>query len=250
VRTIRRMRPGSLESNAQHDFVWAFSSAAWKDLETYAGVDAAGGEEDKLSEAGGGTEIAHLMLSNLDADRLPAPTTAACDKTVEGVEPVDNSVCHDSQISSEFPPPFPRTPHSALSPGSSYDDIFLSATSCTAWDEVVVTEKIDGGNCCLSSGRVFARSHARETALPWFTAAKQIAQQLTSTGAVPDHIALFVENLEAIHSIDYGHVASPVYVFGAVDLSRGNLLLSWDDVCLLAQRAMLPVGEAMTELQH
>ena len=83
------------------------------------------------------------------------------------------------------------------------------------------------GHCYLWRGRVFARSHAHETTLPWFSAAKQIARDLFLRQAVPDHIALFVENLEAIHSIDYGSLReSPIYIIGALDMSQGDVFLS------------------------
>ena len=90
---------------------------------------------------------------------------------------------------------------------------------------------------------MFARSHAHETKLPWFSAAKQIARDLFLRQAVPDHIALFVENLEAIHSIDYGSLReSPIYIIGALDMSQGDVFLSWDTTCHLARGLHLPVA--------
>ena len=234
VRTIRDRRPGSLESNAQHDFVWAFSRAVWKEVEA---KDASGPAADAahVSDDSGSRACQNGLCSTL---QQPAEVDTVLSFATTAPTPL-NHLCTSA------PPQFPRTAHMHLSPGFTDDDVFLSKT-LPSWDEVVISEKLDGGNCCIFMGQVFARSHAHETSLPWFSAAKQLAQHMAVTMALPDHIALFVENLEAVHSIDYGHVASPVYVIGAMDLARGNSFLSWDAVVLVAERVNLPVGDIHT----
>ena len=62
------------------------------------------------------------------------------------------------------PEKYPRTPHLAYSPGQSSDDIVLNKGESAGFreDSIVVTEKLDGGNCLLYGGKVFARTHKKE----------------------------------------------------------------------------------------
>mmetsp|Transcript_42834 Transcript_42834/g.101133 ORF Transcript_42834/g.101133 Transcript_42834/m.101133 type:complete len:371 (-) Transcript_42834:276-1388(-) len=140
------------------------------------------------------------------------------------------------------PPAFPRTPHLAFSPGVGGDDIVRGSEGVVLnGREVVITEKLDGGNCCFFQGKVYARTHAHETSLPWFSAAKQIAATVAAEGTLPPHTALFLENMEAVHSIDYGHLPSPVFVIAALRLDAPTpTLFAWDDLCALARSLGLP----------
>ena len=69
----------------------------------------------------------------------------------------------------------------------------------TCWHQVVVTEKLDGGNCFIFQGRVYARSHRQETTHPWFTMAKGLAAGWSHL--LPPHLAVVAENMQAVHSI-------------------------------------------------
>jgi hypothetical protein len=52
---------------------------------------------------------------------------------------------------------YPKTPHLPFSPGVFSDDITLDSKHCTQFlnKEVVITEKLDGGNCQLHQGKGF-----------------------------------------------------------------------------------------------
>ena len=94
----------------------------------------------------------------------------------------------------------------------------------------VITEKLDGGNCCLKGGMVFARTHTSPATQPWFSMTKQLyATQIAplldglrlarpadgrddANDVIDDasQLELYGENMQAVHSIDYRMVpASP-----------------------------------------
>ena len=124
---------------------------------------------------------------------------------------------------------YPRTPHFHFSPGVSDDDVILpSSTSklpCFT-QEAVLTEKLDGGNCSIFRGKVFARTVGEEATHPSFGAIKQLAGQISCL--IPENIQIFCENLFAIHSINYDRLDSYMYIFAV--LEEGERWLSWDEV--------------------
>jgi len=58
---------------------------------------------------------------------------------------------------------YPSTPHLRFSPQVHADDeVNRFDDDIFCGREIVVTEKLDGGNCCLFGGKVFARTHKHE----------------------------------------------------------------------------------------
>lgn len=57
---------------------------------------------------------------------------------------------------------YPSTPHLPFSPEVADDDVQLGDASPWTNCEIVVTEKLDGANCCIVNGKVFARTHSHE----------------------------------------------------------------------------------------
>ena len=90
---------------------------------------------------------------------------------------------------------------------------------------MVVTEKLDGGNCCLKGGEVFARTHAAPTRHPWFGTVKQMHALHAHTAGCADE--LYGENMTAVHSIAYGNLAGLFYLFG---VRRAGRWLPWAEV--------------------
>lgn len=129
---------------------------------------------------------------------------------------------------------YPTTPHLPFSPGVNSDDTLLADCMSLLRKEVVVTEKLDGGNCCIKGGQVFARTHAQPATHESFSAVKQLSYGFA---AQLGDIELFGENMQGIHSIEYKNLTSFFYVFAA--RSDGKWL-AWDDVVDLAQRLDLP----------
>lgn len=134
-----------------------------------------------------------------------------------------------------LPGRYPSTPHLPFSPAQLADDdtALPSAAAFCGAREVVVTEKMDGGNCCLHAGRVYARTHARETARPWFGPTK--AAYASFVHQVPAHLALFGENMTAVHAIEYEGLRAHFYLFAVLD-TAAQRWLAWDDVEAAARR--------------
>ena len=134
---------------------------------------------------------------------------------------------------------YPSTPHLPCSPGVNADDISLTGDNC-GWlsgEEVVITEKLDGGNCCLHAGKVYARTHGQEASHTWFAPIK--AAYASFAHLVHDDLMLFGENMTAVHSIEYDGLSSHFYLFGVRRFSSGEWL-SWDEVEAIAAALELP----------
>ena len=132
---------------------------------------------------------------------------------------------------------YPSTPHLPFSPGVQADDIKLDDCAWLVGSEVVVTEKLDGGNCCLWRGGVYARTHAHEATHPWFASIKALYPSFAAS--VDDDLMLFGENMSAVHSVEYDRLGAHFYLFGVRRVSTGEWL-AWDKVTALAQALELP----------
>eukprot|EP00811_Abedinium_folium_P000231 NODE_1020_length_2648_cov_5.422451.p1 GENE.NODE_1020_length_2648_cov_5.422451~~NODE_1020_length_2648_cov_5.422451.p1 ORF type:complete len:741 (-),score=238.33 NODE_1020_length_2648_cov_5.422451:322-2544(-) len=149
---------------------------------------------------------------------------------------------------------YPSTPHLPFSPGVNPDDICLADCQDLLHNEVVVTEKLDGGNCCIKGGQIYARTHGQPATHASFSAVKQLAQSFGGEQEL-EGVDLFGENMQAVHSIEYGNLQAFFYVFAA---RRRGVWLAWDDVVALATRLELPVVpllfrgsfESPQQLQH
>ena len=84
-------------------------------------------------------------------------------------------------------------------------------------EEIVVTEKLDGGNTLLHAGAVYARSVAAPSAGKWMAMVKKHhAWKVTEPG-----VFLYGEDIYGVHSIEYGPVAEHA-TFYAFALRRGG----------------------------
>ncbi|KAK9819938.1 hypothetical protein WJX72_004152 [[Myrmecia] bisecta] len=134
---------------------------------------------------------------------------------------------------------YPSTAHLPFSPQVASDDIQLSFNSCS-WlsaGELVITEKLDGANCCFHLGKVYARTHTSEATHVSFNMLKEVAPAIGYL--LPQHLALFGENMAAIHSIEYHGLKGPFYPFAALDCVTREWL-SWDETEALAADIGLP----------
>ena len=91
--------------------------------------------------------------------------------------------------------------------------------------EIVITEKIDGENCGIERGGVYARSHAAYTTSPWSSMVRQLHGRISHD--LHEGIMLFGENVEGIHSIEYVDLNSPFYLFG---IRENDFWSSWKEV--------------------
>jgi hypothetical protein len=144
---------------------------------------------------------------------------------------------------------YPKTPHLPFSPGVFSDDITLDSKHCNQFlnKEVVITEKLDGGNCQLHQGKgfplflfnsVYARTNSKEATHESFGPIKQLYSSFSWN--VPDDLALYGENMVGIHSIEYSGLENYFYLFGA--LKDGKEWTSWDEIVKMSKEFEIPHG--------
>ncbi|WP_295128060.1 RNA ligase family protein [uncultured Chitinophaga sp.] len=130
-----------------------------------------------------------------------------------------------------------RTYHYPFSPGTTSDD----RISHDYWPlinnipQLVHTEKLDGENNCLSRLGVFARSHAAPTTSPWTESLRRYWQLIKHDLGELD---VFLENLYAVHSLQYHKLEHHFYVFAVREADRW---LSWEETKFYAAMLDLPV---------
>lgn len=133
---------------------------------------------------------------------------------------------------------YSRTYHYPFSPGTTSDD----RVQHDYWDhlrnipQLVHTEKLDGENNCLSKHGVFARSHAAPTTSPWTEHLRQFWQLIKNDLG---SLEVFLENMYAIHSIEYKQLEHHYYVFA---VREHNRWLSWEETKFYAAMLDLPVA--------
>lgn len=130
-----------------------------------------------------------------------------------------------------------RTYHYPFSPGTTNDDRIQEDywQYLQHMEQVVHTEKLDGENNCLSRWGVFARSHAAPTVSPWTESIRRYwALIKNELGA----LEVFVENLYAVHSIEYKKLEHHFYVFA---VRENDQWLSWEETKFYAAMLDLPV---------
>jgi len=145
---------------------------------------------------------------------------------------------------------YPRTFHLPDSPGASADENH-STTPPTAhkrtedliqtdlsWldGELVVTEKLDGGNLTFTRDAMYGRSPDSGTQ-PWDRPAK--ALWAMTAYQIPDDWRVCGESMWARRSIAYSDLPGVFIVFGIWD--ETDTLLGWDDTVDWARRLELPV---------
>lgn len=135
-----------------------------------------------------------------------------------------------------------RTYHYPFSPGTTSDDRIqhdywqhLQAIPC-----LVHTEKLDGENNCLSQYGVFARSHAAPTTSAWTESIRQYWHSIKNDLGTME---IFLENLYAIHSIEYRNLDHHFYVFA---IREQDQWLSWEETKFYASLLGLPTVPEIT----
>ena len=94
---------------------------------------------------------------------------------------------------------YPKTPYWPWSPSIGREDGVHSDPARFAGDAVVVTEKLDGGNTLLHSGKVYGRSMAAPSEGKWMAMVKKHHAWKVSE---PD-VFLYGEDIYGVHSIAY-----------------------------------------------
>ncbi|PSL48064.1 RNA ligase [Chitinophaga niastensis] len=130
-----------------------------------------------------------------------------------------------------------RTYHYPFSPGNTSDDRIQHEY----WQELtkipllIHTEKLDGENNCLSKHGVFARSHAAPTTSAWTESIRRYWQSIKNDLG---NLEVFLENVYAVHSIEYKNLDHHFYVFG---IREDDRWLSWEETRFYAAILDLPM---------
>ena len=153
---------------------------------------------------------------------------------------------------------YPRTPHFPFSPGINDDDIVTtkmpeftqpsSSSSSSQQQEIHISEKLDGGNCCLKQGQVFARTHGKPATHESFSAIKALYHTIIIPQLTQEEFTnweFFGENMAAVHSIHYSvdpafPLPSVFFLFAVRDRQK-DMWLSVDEVASIATRLGLEV---------
>lgn len=99
------------------------------------------------------------------------------------------------------PPKYPRTKHWPDSETIHSDDTTHDDPEFFLGQQVVVTEKLDGGNTCLYNGKAFARSTGQESTAGWFAMVKK--HHSWKTIGFRNDACFYGEDLYGVHSIKY-----------------------------------------------
>ncbi|MDO4878550.1 MAG: RNA ligase family protein [Neisseria sp.] len=125
---------------------------------------------------------------------------------------------------------YSRSLHAQISLGTTSDDRFMpnGYVASFAAKPLILTEKLDGQNNCLSRYGVFARSHAAPSSHPWD---KPLLERWQLIKDDLQDLELFGENLYGIHSVAYSRLQSFFYLFAVRE--KGHWL-SWEEVAFYA----------------
>lgn len=134
---------------------------------------------------------------------------------------------------------YPRTPHLPWSMSATSDDKIASPECLNflrSGVELVVTEKMDGGNLTFYRDFFHARSLDSGTH-PWDTMSRSVWSEVRFD--IPQGWRVTGESLQARRSVAYDALPGPFMVFGV--WNDKNELLSWDDMVEWADLLGLPV---------
>lgn len=134
---------------------------------------------------------------------------------------------------------YPRTPHLMWSPGATSDDRVLKTTASWEGTEVVITEKMDGSQCTLYCDGLHGRSLELDSHWQWD---KLKAMHAAMSHEIPVGWRICLENMTAVHSIEYDNLPSLFLVFSTWD--RDNICLGWVETtewCALLDLTPVPV---------
>jgi len=130
-----------------------------------------------------------------------------------------------------------RTPHLPNSPGGTDDDERLGNAQAFVGRTIVILEKMDGGNWCMTRDACYARSHSGNTRNPIFDPAKALWSQ--KRWDIDGMRSVFGEWLYYRHTIAYSALPAPFMLFNVRNDVTGAWA-SWEDVELWAAILELP----------
>lgn len=135
-----------------------------------------------------------------------------------------------------MPPKYPRTFHWPDSETVHEDDSYSDFAHAFVGQEIIITEKLDGGNTLLCNGEVYARSTGQPSRDGWMAMVRK--HHAWKTHQFPN-LCFYGEDILGIHSIEYDavHEDQTYYLFA---VRAGDMFLAWDEVALYAELLGVP----------
>ncbi len=128
---------------------------------------------------------------------------------------------------------YPRSMHVPFSPGSTSDDKIASYSEFDLFlgRRIIITEKLDGSNVCLTNSNVYSRSHSGPPGHKSFDPLIKFHSE--NKAKIPENISLFGEWAYAVHSINYLMLQHHLNLFGVRNDITGKWA-AWDEVTMWA----------------
>lgn len=131
-----------------------------------------------------------------------------------------------------------RSFHLPWSPGGTCDDKRMSSIDELIGVEIVITEKMDGGNACLTRDNVWARSHSTTAKEYWWSMVKALHASVKS--GIDENLSIFGENVWPVHSIVYTEDLPGSFLMFNVREDDTQTWWSWDDVMIASEALDIP----------
>lgn len=191
------------------------------------------------------TQLTYNATSCVEELRKLRPKSIESDEQEKGISDYNSHLWELSAEKDEddkiYNIKFPSIPYLSISPDVDQNDPVTNFT--LNGKNIVITEKMDGENCCMYNGKVFARTHSHEATHESFTPIKQMYKQkilpMNEVYNIPNRYMLFGENMTGIHSITYDKLENYFYLFGVFD-TDSHVWLGWDQVEKVARDIDVP----------
>ena len=132
---------------------------------------------------------------------------------------------------------YPRTPYWPWSPTIGRGDVVHANPDRFVGEDVVATEKLDGGNTLLHAGRVYARSVAAPSDGKWMAMVKKHHAWKVNE---PD-VYLYGEDIYGVHSIAYEPVAEHETFHAFALRNHDGLFAAFEELEAYARQREIPV---------
>ena len=132
---------------------------------------------------------------------------------------------------------YPRTPYWPWSPAIGRGDDVHANPDRFVGEDVVVTEKLDGGNTLLHAGKVYARSVSAPSGNKWMAMVKKHHAWKVNE---PD-VYLYGEDIYGVHSVTYAPVAERETFYAFALRDGAGAFAAFDEVEAYAKQREIPV---------
>ena len=132
---------------------------------------------------------------------------------------------------------YPRTPYWPWSPAIGRGDDVHANPDRFVGEDVVVTEKLDGGNTLLHAGKVYARSVSAPSGGKWMAMVKKHHAWKVNE---PD-VYLYGEDIYGVHSVTYAPVAERETFYAFALRDGAGAFAAFDEVEAYAKQREIPV---------